>query len=274
MNLKTFANRLAKIPKTLYDGRVRKVFLGILLFFIITILFSHRPLRAQSPSCTAMTCEKNGETCASPCEGFVCDKRLFGAGKCVDKATFCPKLIVSTNCLLKHGSADCRDGSKGCENYFCWPDKLSEVIGSGKCTLGLPPSTLSKTPTPTPTPPLPPCSQWANLQGTPIPIQEVGSRKDIKCIAIQTGIGNISTEPAGFVKRIFSLVLGLAGGIALILIIISGYRIMFSQGNPETLASGRGQLVGAIVGLLFIILSFVILQVIGVDILKIPGFQP
>ena len=123
-------------------------------------------------------------------------------------------------------------------------------------------------------PPLPPCAQWANLSGTPIPIQNVGDRKDIKCVAIETAIGSISTEPQKFVKSIFSIVLGLAGGIALILIIISGYQIMASQGNPEALAAGRGRLIGAIVGLLFIIFSFVILQVIGVDILKIPGFNP
>jgi len=96
--------------------------------------------------------------------------------------------------------------------------------------------------------------------------------KNIKCATINTAIGEISTEPQGFVKRIFSLVLGLAGGIALILIILSGYRFMASQGNPEALTNARQQLISAIVGLLFIIFSFVILEVIGVDILRIPGF--
>lgn len=95
-----------------------------------------------------------------------------------------------------------------------------------------------------------------------------------KCIAVKTAVGSISTDPAEFTQRIFSLVLGIAGGIALILIIISGYRMMASQGNPEALTAARGQLISTIVGLLFIILSFVILQVIGVDILKIPGFTP
>lgn len=132
----------------------------------------------------------------------------------------------------------------------------------------------------------PPCSQWAKWNGTqyvPIYPKDLDSYKDdrgnlriadnnLRCIEVKTAIGNISTEPQGFVKRIFSLVLGIAGGIALILIIISGYRLMASQGNPEQLTAARDQLISAIVGLLFIILSFVILQVIGVDILKIPGF--
>ena len=73
-------------------------------------------------------------------------------------------------------------------------------------------------------------------------------------------------------RSIFTLVLGLAGGIALILIMVSGYRFMVSSGNPEATKAATEQLTSAIVGLLFIIFSFVILQVIGVDILRIPGF--
>ncbi len=93
-----------------------------------------------------------------------------------------------------------------------------------------------------------------------------------KCTAVKTAIGDISTEPAGFIGDIFKLLLGISGGIALILIISSGYKFMASQGNPEQVQEARETLTSAIVGLLFIIFSFVILQVIGVDILRIPGF--
>ena len=96
--------------------------------------------------------------------------------------------------------------------------------------------------------------------------------KDGKCIAVDTAIGTVSTDPQTFVKFIFGVVLGLAGGIALILIIIAGYKVMTSQGNPEAVKAANEQLTSAIVGLLFIIFSFVILQIIGVDILRIPGF--
>jgi hypothetical protein len=93
-----------------------------------------------------------------------------------------------------------------------------------------------------------------------------------KCTAVDTAIGIISTDPPEFVKNIFTIVLGLAGGIALLMIIIAGYKFMTSAGNPEALKGATEQLTSAIVGLLFIILSFVILQIIGVDILRIPGF--
>jgi len=93
------------------------------------------------------------------------------------------------------------------------------------------------------------------------------------CLAVDTAIGTISTNPAEFVQSVFKIVLGLSGGIALILIIISGYKYMASQGNPEAVKSASEGLVSAIIGLLFIIFAFVILQIVGVDILKIPGFS-
>lgn len=95
----------------------------------------------------------------------------------------------------------------------------------------------------------------------------------VKCLKINTAIGEISTEPQAFVKSVFSIVLGLSGGIALILIMVSGYKFMASQGNPEAVKSATEGLTSAVIGLLFIIFSFVILQVIGVDILRIPGFK-
>ena len=94
-----------------------------------------------------------------------------------------------------------------------------------------------------------------------------------KCLSVDTALGIISTDPASFVKSVFSIVLGLAGGIALILIIIAGYKFMVSRGNPEAVKGATEQLISAVIGLLFIIFSFVILQIVGVDILKIPGFE-
>lgn len=98
--------------------------------------------------------------------------------------------------------------------------------------------------------------------------------KDNKCLKVKTGLGvDIDPTPVGFVKSIFGIILSLSGGIALILIIVSGYQMMASQGNPEKLQGAKETLTSAVVGLLFIIFSMVILQVIGVDILKIPGFR-
>lgn len=137
--------------------------------------------------------------------------------------------------------------------------------------------------------PPPPCAQWGGWNRTQyVPLTDdqaknyfdengqlrPGNADIVKCISVDTAIGQISTEPQAFVRSIFNLVLGLAGGIALILIIISGYKFMASSGNPEATKAATEQLTSAIIGLLFIIFAFVILEMIGVDILKIPGFKP
>jgi len=92
------------------------------------------------------------------------------------------------------------------------------------------------------------------------------------CAQVVTGLGPIGTDPQSLVQTLFGLILSISGGIALLLIIISGYRVLASQGNPEALKGAREQLTAAIVGLLFIIFALVILQIIGYDILHIPGF--
>lgn len=92
------------------------------------------------------------------------------------------------------------------------------------------------------------------------------------CTSVNTPFGAIQTDIAGLTKNIFSVLLGLSGGVAILLIIAAGYQMMTSQGNPEKVKEARERLTAAIVGLLFIIFSVTILQIIGVDILQIPGF--
>ena len=101
---------------------------------------------------------------------------------------------------------------------------------------------------------------------------------DTSCAAdgswCDTAFGRVYTTGAGITKALFSVLLSISGALAVLLIIISGYRMMTSQGNPERLQAAREQLIAAIVGLLFIIFSLVILQTIGVDLLGLSGFSP
>ncbi len=98
--------------------------------------------------------------------------------------------------------------------------------------------------------------------------------KNGACLSVATGLGvDIGTNPASITSSLFGIILGISGAIALILIMISGYRILVSQGNPEALKGAREQLTAAIVGLLFILLSIVVLQIIGINILHLPGFS-
>lgn len=110
--------------------------------------------------------------------------------------------------------------------------------------------------TPTPTPPLHLCQTSADTPQN-----------------CDTALGILRTTPDGFIQGLLGILLSISGMVALYLIIRSGYQIMTSRGNPETLSEARERLTSALIGLLFVILSLLIMSVIGVDLFKIPGFS-
>lgn len=90
---------------------------------------------------------------------------------------------------------------------------------------------------------------------------------------ISTALGCIVVEGAGFVTTLLSFGIGIAGGIAMLLIIFGGFQILTSAGNPERLNEGKELISSAITGLLMIVFSVFLLRIIGVDILGVPSFK-
>lgn len=87
-----------------------------------------------------------------------------------------------------------------------------------------------------------------------------------------TAIGCIPTNPTAFISILLGFGVGIAGGIAFLLILLGGFQILTSTGNPEQLQAGRELVSSAVSGLLLIIFSVFLLKLIGVNILGIPGF--
>ncbi|MBI3386005.1 hypothetical protein HY031_02885 [Candidatus Gottesmanbacteria bacterium] len=87
-----------------------------------------------------------------------------------------------------------------------------------------------------------------------------------------TAIGCIPSTPSGFIRKFLDLGIGIAGGIAFLLILFGGLQILTSAGNPERLNAGKELLTSAISGLILIALSLFLLRLIGFNILQIPGF--
>lgn len=99
----------------------------------------------------------------------------------------------------------------------------------------------------------------------------------IKCkdgsSGISTALGCIrfdqSTTTSDLIGFILNWAIGVAGGIAFLLIIYGGFQVMTSSGDPQRLKAGQELLTAAISGLVMLIFSVFILRVIGVDILGI-----
>lgn len=83
----------------------------------------------------------------------------------------------------------------------------------------------------------------------------------------ETALGNIPTDPTKFTGRILSIAIGLAGGIALIIMVVGAIKVLTSSGDQQKTAGGRDMIVAAVAGLLFLIFSALILRFIGSDLL-------
>lgn len=91
-----------------------------------------------------------------------------------------------------------------------------------------------------------------------------------------TAIGCIPLDIGVFISNyILGTGIGIAGGVALLCILYSAFRMQTSMGNAEALKKAQENLTACITGLIVIIFSVLILKIIGVDILRIPGlFKP
>ena len=89
-----------------------------------------------------------------------------------------------------------------------------------------------------------------------------------------TAIGCVEFSLQGIIQeQVFGWGIGLAGISAILCIIYSAFILQTSGNNPEKIKQAQDTMTACITGLVVIILSVFILNVIGVDILRIPGFQ-
>lgn len=92
--------------------------------------------------------------------------------------------------------------------------------------------------------------------------------------SVWTSLGCISPNAKDFLeKTVLGFGVGLGGIMALICIVYSAFILQTSRGNPEKIKRAQELLTSCITGLMLIIFSIFILKLIGVDILKIPGFS-
>ncbi len=90
---------------------------------------------------------------------------------------------------------------------------------------------------------------------------------------ILTDFGCLPSSPAGFVGKFYTWGLGLIGLVGLLFLIIGGYHILISRGDPAQLQTGKSYITYAIIGILLAIFGFVFIQVVTTNILHVPGFS-
>lgn len=89
-------------------------------------------------------------------------------------------------------------------------------------------------------------------------------------------IGGTTTPSsfADYVNRIYQFAVVIGISLAVLMIIFAGYKYMSSAGDPQSLAEAKEVLVGAIVGLVLILLTRLILASIDPRLLQFPNRAP
>jgi hypothetical protein len=80
--------------------------------------------------------------------------------------------------------------------------------------------------------------------------------------ATGTNLPNEATA-SSIVLRIIQILLGVAGLVAVIFLIIGGFRYILAGGNEESAESAKKTITNAIIGIVIVILAFVIVRVIA-----------
>ncbi len=86
---------------------------------------------------------------------------------------------------------------------------------------------------------------------------------------VTTALGPIGTGPKALVNDILKIGVNAAGGIAFLLMLYGGFLFLTSGGDENKLHEATEVITSAIAGLLVIIFSVFLLQLIGKDILQI-----
>jgi hypothetical protein len=101
---------------------------------------------------------------------------------------------------------------------------------------------------------------------------------------VDRGLSSISGPFAGFsgigkarniteiIIAVIRMLLTIAGALAVLFIIIGGFQYITSAGNDEQAEKGKKTLINAVIGMVLIILSYVIINVIVGTLTRSSGF--
>lgn len=89
---------------------------------------------------------------------------------------------------------------------------------------------------------------------------------------IDTALGCLPYERTEFIMSLLRFLVGIAGAIALVVMLVATVMIMTAAGDTKKTQSGRDLFFSAVTGLLFLVFAVSLLRIFGADILRLPGF--
>ena len=80
---------------------------------------------------------------------------------------------------------------------------------------------------------------------------------------VEASAPKIPGDLGGIIYKLIPYIFGAAGIALLIYIILGGYQIMISGGDPKNIAAGKSKITNAIVGFIIIFVAYWIVQIIA-----------
>ncbi len=210
-------------------------------------------ISGSCPVGTTSLCAPGTQKCEINIGGF----GVYAEEKCVDLPS--PTPITSPPSGSSGG--ECCPGGYSYEPYATGKNKCLGPDGKYEDDLCTPTQTCARYK-----------DTWTCFDITPPPPSDCGVEVAGIKYGVNTAIGCIDTRPDKLISLSIKLGIGIGSGIAFLLILFGSYKITVSQGQPEAINSGKETITSAIIGLVFIVLSISILQILGFDILGLGSF--
>lgn len=102
---------------------------------------------------------------------------------------------------------------------------------------------------------------------------QINEGDELKPKAMYTAVGCVRVDNTGLVRQIIQILLSVGGLIALISILAGAFIFSTSQGDANKVKQAKDMITAAVSGILFIVFSTIILDFIGVQILRLPGLS-
>lgn len=87
--------------------------------------------------------------------------------------------------------------------------------------------------------------------------------------AVRPGEAGQGQELPQFIKYIFMFSLGIVGLVGMVAVIMGGFDYVTSSGNPQKAAEGKNKIVSALLGLLLLLGSWILLNLVNPDLLRL-----
>lgn len=93
-------------------------------------------------------------------------------------------------------------------------------------------------------------------------------------LSVNTALGCLyAGDPGLLIRQVLAWGASVGIGIAFLMFIFAGFQITTASGDPKRAQAGRELMTSAISGLMLIFFALLLLNFIGVEVLRLPGFD-